>query len=443
MAATVYVGMSADLIHPGHLNVLKKASELGRVIVGLLTDEAIASYKRLPYLSYDQRREIILNLKGVDEVVPQETLDYAANLRKYKPDYVVHGDDWKEGVQKSTRQKVIETLSEWDGLLVEVPYTAGISSTSWNRHLREIGTTPQLRMKRMLRLLGSKETLLFMEAHNGLSAQIVESAHADCNGRPAEFDGIWLSSLTDSYAKAKPDIEYVDKTSRLQTLNDILETSTKPIIFDGDTGGIAEHFAFTIRSLERLGVSAIIVEDKIGLKKNSLYGTDVEQTQDSIDRFCYKISYGKRAAVTQDFLVIARIESLILGKGLDDALERAQKYLDAGADGIFIHSRQRDGGEILEFCDRYKRLGRKAPLVVAPSSFSSLHKDELSKAGVNIIIYANHLLRSAYPAMLDTARSILQNGRSHEVESNLTPIAEFLKLIPEEMEYDRLHTPAT
>lgn len=443
MAATVYVGMSADLIHPGHLNVLKKAGELGRVIVGLLTDEAIASYKRLPYLSYEQRREIILNLKGVDEVVPQETLDYSINLRKYKPDYVVHGDDWKEGVQKSTRQKVIETLAEWDGLLVEVPYTAGISSTAWNRHMREIGTTPQLRMKRMLRLLGSKETLLFMEAHNGLSAQIVENAHAECNGRPAEFDGIWLSSLTDSYAKAKPDIEYVDKTSRLQTLNDILETSTKPIIFDGDTGGIAEHFAFTIRSLERLGVSAIIVEDKIGLKKNSLYGTDVEQTQDSIDRFCYKISYGKRAAVTQDFLVIARIESLILGKGLDDALERAQKYLDAGADGIFIHSRQKDGGEILEFCDRYKRIGRKAPLVVAPSSFSSLHKDELSKAGVNVIIYANHLLRSAYPAMVDTAKSILQNGRSHEVESNLTPIAEFLKLIPEEMEYERTHTPAT
>jgi phosphoenolpyruvate phosphomutase / 2-hydroxyethylphosphonate cytidylyltransferase len=443
MAATVYVGMSADLIHPGHLNVLKKANELGRVIVGLLTDEAIASYKRLPYLSYDQRREIILNLKGVDEVVPQETLDYSINLRKYKPDYVVHGDDWKAGVQKSTRHKVIETLAEWDGLLVEVPYTAGISSTAWNRHMREIGTTPQLRMKRMLRLLGSKETLLFMEAHNGLSAQIVENAHAECNGRPTEFDGIWLSSLTDSYAKAKPDIEYVDKTSRLQTLNDILETSTKPIIFDGDTGGIAEHFAFTIRSLERLGVSAIIVEDKIGLKKNSLYGTDVEQTQDSIDRFCYKISYGKRAAVTQDFLVIARIESLILGKGLDDALERAQKYLDAGADGIFIHSRQKDGGEILEFCERYKRMGRKAPLVVAPSSFSILHKDELSKAGVNIIIYANHLLRSAYPAMVDTANSILQNGRSHEAESSLAPIAEFLKLIPEEMEYERPHTPAT
>ena len=440
---TVYVGMSADLIHPGHLNVLKKASELGSVIVGLLTDQAIASYKRLPYLSYDQRREIILNLKGVDEVVEQATLDYADNLRKYRPDYVVHGDDWKEGVQKATRQKVIEVLAEWDGLLVEVPYTAGISSTGWNRHMKEIGTTPQLRMKRMLRLLGSKDTLLFMEAHNGLSAQIVENAREDCNGRPAEFDGIWLSSLTDSYAKAKPDIEYVDKTSRLQTLNDILETSTKPIIFDGDTGGIAEHFAFTVRSLERLGVSAIIVEDKIGLKKNSLYGTDVEQTQDSIDRFCYKISYGKRAAVTQDFMVIARVESLILGKGLDDALERSQKYLDAGADGIFIHSRQKDGGEILEFCDRFRRIGRKAPLVVAPSSFSNLHKDELSKAGVNVIIYANHLLRSAYPAMVDTAASILRHGRSHEVETKLTPIAEFLKLIPEEMEYDRPQIPVT
>lgn len=442
MGATVYVGMSADLIHPGHLNVLRKASELGRVVVGLLTDEAIASYKRLPYLTFEQRKEIIQNIKGVDEVVEQRTLDYTENLRILKPDFVVHGDDWKEGVQKVTRLKVIETLAEWGGKLVEVAYTQGISSTNLNRHMRDIGTTPQLRMKRMLRLLDAKETLLFMEAHNGLSAHIVENAQVVSNGAPLEFDGIWLSSLTDSFAKAKPDIEYVDKTSRLQTLSDILEITTKPIIFDGDTGGIAEHFAFTVRSLERLGVSAIIIEDKIGLKRNSLFGTDVEQTQDSIERFCYKLSYGKRARVTSEFLIIARIESLILNKGMDDALERAEKYIQAGADGIFIHSRQKDGAEILQFCEKYKKLHAKTPLVVAPSSFNSLHKDALQHAGVNVIIYANHLLRSAYPAMLSTAKSILENGRSQEIEPSLTSITDFLKLMPEERESEQAPSPA-
>lgn len=437
MSATVYVGMSADLIHPGHLNVIKRASELGRVIVGLLTDKAIASYKRLPYLSYDQRVQIIGSIKGVDEVVEQNTLDYTDNLRKYRPDYVVHGDDWKVGVQKATRSRVIEVLSEWGGKLEEVPYTKDISSTQANQFMREIGTTPQLRMKRMLRLLESKETLIFLEAHNGLSAHIVENTQVEVNGRTVEFDGIWLSSLTDSTAKAKPDIEYVDKTSRLQTLNDILETTTKPIIFDGDTGGIAEHFAFTVRSLERLGVSAVIVEDKVGLKRNSLYGTDVEQTQDTIENFCYKLSYGKRAAVTREFLIIARIESLILGKGMEDALLRAQKYIDAGADGIFIHSRQKDGKEIIEFAERYRQMGLNKPLVVAPTSFNSLHQDVLQKAGINVVIHANHLLRSAYPAMVSTAESILRSGRSAEVDQSLISVAELLQLFPEEKAVDR------
>lgn len=439
MSATVYVGMSADLIHPGHLNVIRRASELGRVIVGLLTDKAIASYKRLPYLSYDQRVQIIGSIKGVDQVVEQTTLDYTDNLRKYRPDFVVHGDDWKVGVQRATRDRVIEVLSEWGGKLEEVPYTKDISSTQANKFMREIGTTPQLRMKRMLRLLESKETLIFLEAHNGLSAHIVENTQVEVNGRTVEFDGIWLSSLTDSTAKAKPDIEMVDKTSRLQTLNDILETTTKPIIFDGDTGGIAEHFAFTVRSLERLGVSAVIVEDKIGLKRNSLYGTDVEQTQDTIENFCHKLSYGKRAAVTNEFLIIARIESLILGKGMEDALTRAQKYIEAGADGIFIHSRQKDGAEIMEFAERYRSMGMNKPLVVAPTSFNSLHQDVLQKAGINVVIHANHLLRSAYPAMLSTAQTILKSGRSAEVDQTLIPVSDFLQLFPEEKTVDKAH----
>lgn len=438
MTAKVYVGMSADLIHPGHLNVIRRASQLGEVTIGLLTDEAIASYKRLPYLSYEQRLQIVESIKGVDQVVAQETLDYTENLRKYKPDFVVHGDDWQEGVQKSTRAKVIEVLSEWGGKLEEVAYTRDLSSSAANKHLREIGTTPQLRMKRMMRLLGAKDLLTFMEAHNGLSAYIVENANEEVSGRTLEFDGIWLSSLTDSSAKAKPDIEYVDKTSRIQTLNDILETSTKPIIFDGDTGGIPEHLAFTVRSLERLGVSAIIVEDKVGLKRNSLFGDEVEQTQDTIERFCHKLAFGKRAAVTSEFMIIARVESLILNAGMDDALLRSQKYLEAGADGIFIHSRQKDGKEILEFCQKYRRMGAGKPLVVAPSSYNQIHVSELQKAGVNLVIYANHLLRSAYPAMLETAKSILKHGRSYEVEPSLMPISELLHLIPEERQVDRV-----
>ncbi len=435
MPDIVYVAMSADLIHPGHLNIINHAAKLGKVIVGLLTDEAISSYKRLPYLSFEQRKQIVISLKGVDEVVEQHTLDYSANLLRYKPQYVVHGDDWREGVQKATRARVIELLQQWGGKLVEIPYTEGVSSSKYNKSLREIGTTPQIRMKRMLRLLESKNHLLFMEAHNGLSAHIVENTRIDVDGKENEFDGIWLSSLTDSFAKGKPDIEYVDRTSRFQTLNDMLEITTKPIIFDGDSGGLPEHFAYTVCSLERLGVSAVVIEDKVGLKHNSL--TDNSQSQDSIEHFCHKISVGKRACVTDEFLVIARIESLILGKSVDDALERAQKYLEAGADGIFIHSRSKSASEILDFCDRYRKLDQTKPLLVAPTSYNDVHKSDLERAGVNVIIYANQLLRSAYPAMLSTAKNILTNGRSKEAESNLISVSEFLQLMPEERNIDR------
>src|SRR3989339_192323 len=401
MAKKVYVGMSADMIHPGHLNIIKEACKLGDVIIGLLTDKAIASYKRLPALKYEQRKIIIENIKGVTEVVPQEELDYSPNLRKLKPDFVVHGDDWQKGVQQQTRQKVIETLTEWGGQLYEVPYTKGISSTQLNQTLKEIGTTPEIRMEKLKRLIDAKPIVKVLEAHNGLTGLIIENVTAECKGRNKEFDAIWLSSLTDSTAKGKPDIEAVDVTSRLHSLNDILEVTTKPIIYDGDTGGIPEHFVFTVKTLERLGVSAIIIEDKTGLKKNSLFGTDVQQTQASIEDFCYKISAGKKAQVTKSFMIIARIESFILKQGLEDAITRAKAYIEAGADGIMIHSKEKNGEEILQFCKQYKEFEKKAPLVVAPSSYNHLYEEQLIEAGVNIVIYANHLLRSAYPAMLE------------------------------------------
>jgi phosphoenolpyruvate mutase len=426
----VYIGMSADLIHNGHLNVIRKGAALGSVCVGLLTDAAIASYKRLPHMPYDQRKEIVEGLKGVDTVIQQNTLDYTENLRKLKPHYVVHGDDWREGIQFETRERVINVLKEWDGQLIEVEYTKGISSTQLISSLKEIGTTPDIRRNKLRRLLNAKPILRFMEAHNGLTGLIVDQLTIEINGEFKEFDGMWGSSLTESTSKGKPDTEAVDVTARMQTLNDILEVTTKPLIYDADTGGRVEHFEFTIRTLERLGVSAVIIEDKVGLKKNSLFGTDVPQLQDTIENFSLKIRQGKNAQVTDDFMIVARIESLILEVGLDDALKRAEAYIEAGADGIMIHSRKKEPDEILEFCKHYKLLKGDVPLIVVPSTYNSITEKELRLAGVRIVIYANHLLRAAYPAMVKVAQSILKYERSLEADTNLMSISEILELIP-------------
>lgn len=426
----VYVAMSADLIHPGHLNIINEARKYGEVILGLLTDNAIASYKRLPFLTFEQRKIIVENIKGVFSVVPQTTLDYVPNLREFKPDYVVHGDDWRTGVQRETRQSVIAALKEWGGELIEPKYTPDISSTKLNMGLKEIGTTPGIRLKRLRRLLASKELVTILEAHNGLTGLIVENTQLKKDGELREFDGMWLSSLTDSTAKGKPDIGCVDLTSRINTLKDILEVTTKPIIYDGDSGGLTEHFEFMVRTLEREGVSAVIIEDKVGLKKNSLFGTEVEQTQDTIENFSSKINRGKQAQVTDDFMIIARIESLILKNGIEDALERAKAYISAGADGIMIHSKEKKPYEIINFCQKYSQLEQKVPLVAVPTTYNSITGQELKNEGVRIVIYANQLLRSAYPAMVKTAETILQNQRAQECNEMCMPIKEIITLIP-------------
>ena len=426
----VYVALSADLLHHGHMNVLAKAASLGDVVVGLLTDQAISEYKRLPYLNYDHRKIIVEGLKGVTEVIPQSSMDYTDNLMIVKPDYVVHGDDWRSGVLEKTREQVVILLKEWGGELVEVPYTKDISSSSMNKALKEIGTTPDVRRATLRRLIAAKPIIRFLDIHNALSGLIIENVSVEKEGRLREFDGMWGSSLTDSTAKGKPDIEAVDVSARMATLNEVLEVTTKPIIYDADTGGQIEHFKFTVKTLERLGVSAAIIEDKTGLKKNSLFGNDVEQTQDSIENFCEKIKAGKSALATHEFMIIARIESLILEKGMEDAIERAKAYLDAGADGIMIHSRQKDPAEIFEFCDQYAQIKNKKPLVAVPSSYNSVTETELCERGVSIVIYANHLLRSAYPAMLSTAQAILQNERSLESDKDLLSIKHILELIP-------------
>ena len=426
----VYVGMSADLVHPGHINILREAEKLGEVIVGLLTDEAIASYKRLPFMSFEQRKEVIKNIKGVNKVVTQDTLDYRPNLEKFKPNFVVHGDDWKEGVQSKTREQVINCLDQWNGKLIEVKYTQSISSTKLNQSLNEVGVTSDVRRARLRRLINAKPIVRILEAHNALSALIAENTTVERNGKSVSFDGVWSSSLTDSTAKGKPDIEAIDITSRINAVNDIFEVTTKPMIFDGDTGGKIEHFEFTVRSLDRIGVSAIIIEDKTGLKKNSLFGNDVFQTQDSVENFCEKISRGKASQISEDFMIIARIESLILESGMEDALMRADAYINAGADSIMIHSKNKDPKEIIEFMKKFREKDKVTPVVVVPSSFNSVTIEEFEKMGVNVVITANHMLRAAYPAMLKVAKSVLENGRSLEAEPDCMSIKEILEFIP-------------
>lgn len=426
----VYIAMSADLIHHGHMNVIEEGRKHGDIILGLLTDEAIASYKRIPVMTFDQRKRVVENLQGVSEVVAQETLDYAPNLRRYRPDIVIHGDDWKSGPQKKTRSTVIEVLKEWGGELVELPYTSGISSSQIRESLEKSGTTPAIRRGMLRRMLHAKPIVRVMEAHNGLTGLIVEETSVIKDAVNVEFDAMWVSSLTDSTAKGKPDIELVDVSSRLATLNEILEVTTKPIILDGDSGGKVEHFPYVIRSLERLGVSAVIIEDKTGLKQNSLFGTQVKQEQESIERFCEKIVVGKQAQVTHDFMLIARIESLIAGKGQDDAIARAKAYIAAGADGIMIHSKSKEPFEILSFLTEYEKFETKVPVVVVPSTYNMISEQQLQEHGASVVIYANHLIRAAYPAMVNVAKSILEHGRSLECNDACLPIRSVLELIP-------------
>jgi len=423
MMPLVYVGMSADHIQNGHTNILKEASRYGRIIVGLLTDEAIASYKRVPTMTYQQRESVVERIKGVIKVVPQGTLDYTENLRRYRPAFVVHGDDWKTGVQAEVRSSVISVLDEWGGKLIEVSYTPNISSTILIEADRKCGITTERRRGALRKMLDLRPVVRVMEAHNGLSALVVENTKAG----GAEFDAIWESSLTDSASKGKPDIELVDFTSRVSTINEILEVTTKPIIVDGDTGGALEHFPYMVKTLERLGVSAVIIEDKVFPKRNSLL--DGRQEQAEISDFCTKIKAGIQARVTRDFLVIARIESLIAGNTIVDALERAIAYIRTGADGIMIHSKSKSPDEVLEFCHGYRKLEYRVPLVVVPTTYNTVTEAELIANGVSVVIYANHLLRSSYKAMAETATVILSNGRACEAEHNCCELRDLFGLI--------------
>ena len=429
--STVYVSLIADLLHAGHIRVLESAAEYGEVTVGLLTSSAVAELGDVAYLKYEQRRSVISNLSLVSAVVPQETASYRQNLIKLKPDYIVHGDDWADcAQQKKYREEVIDVLDGWGGKLVEIPYSSDISDRNIKSQLMKLGVTTVNRLQRLRYLIREKPIVRILEAHNAISALIAENMKVERHGETVSFDGFWSSSLTDSTAKGKPDIEAIDMTSRITAVNDIFEVTTKPMIFDADTGGKAEHFEFTVRSLERTGVSAVVIEDKTGLKKNSLFGNEVKQTQESIENFCHKIQHGKQAQVSDDFMIIARIESLILEAGMDDALERAGAYIKAGADGIMIHSRHKDPSEIIEFMQKFRSADQLTPVIIVPTSFNSVTVEEFIDLGVNVVISANHMLRAAYPAMLKVAESILANGRSFEAEPDCMSIKEILEIIP-------------
>ncbi|WP_314312430.1 phosphoenolpyruvate mutase [Hoylesella saccharolytica] len=430
MNKVVYLGMVGDILHPGLINIITEATKLGDVMVGLYTDKAIAAYRRLPYMTYEQRKQVVENIKGVTQVVAQDDYSYIPNLLKYKPNYIIHGDDWKEGRDSELRDAVFKTMHEIGGEVVEIPYTKGINSSSLGKDIRGIGTTPDIRLKALRRLIAAKPIVRILETHDGLSGLIAENLEIENGPKINSFDGMWSSSLTDSTSKGKPDIEAVDLTTRMQDLTNILECTTKPIIYDGDTGGKPEHFAFAVRTLERNGISAVIIEDKIGLKKNSLFGTDAVQIQDSIEGFCHKIKIGKNAQVTDDFMIIARCESLIAGKSVDDALERCFSYVEAGADGIMIHSKNKTGEDIKQFCVKFRKKYTSIPIVVVPTTYNQIKEEELHSWGVNVVIYANHMLRAAYPAMLKCATTILENERSLETDPICMPIKEILELIP-------------
>lgn len=430
MVKKVYLGMIGDIMHPGLINIIREGAKYGDLIIGLFTDKAIVNHKRLPYLTYEQRKSVIENIRGVCEVVPQDDWSYVPNLKKYKPNYIIHGDDWKTGNEQELRREVFEIMNEQGGKVIEVPYTPGIDCSSLDKEIKSIGTTPDVRLKSLRRLINAKPIVRILEAHDGLCGLIIENLEVKNGLRVASFDGMWSSSLTDSTSKGKPDIEAVDLTTRMQDLNNILECTTKPIIFDGDTGGKIEHFVFTVRTLERNGISAVIIEDKVGLKKNSLFGTDAVQTQDSIEGFCNKIRAGKNAQVTKDFMIISRIESLIAGKPLSDALERAFAYVEAGADGVMIHSKNKSGDDIKDFCLAFRERHPLVPIVVVPTTYNHIYENELHGWGVNIVIYANHMLRAAYPAMVKTATAILENERAAEAGEYCMPIKEILELIP-------------
>lgn len=429
---TVYMCFSTDIIHSGHIQIIRKAEKLGNLVIGVMSDEVVASYKRFPMIPFEERKIMFENIAGVSKVIEQKNISYKDVIEELKPDIIVHGDDWRQGVQKEIRDEVCILLASYGGRLVEYPYAKNEKYEEIEKRAKAELSLPDIRRARLKKMIMAKNLVIAMEAHDGITGLICEKTVVASEGGAHQFDAIWSSSLCDSTVEGKPDIELVDMTSRLRHVNEVMEVTTKPIIFDADTGGVTEHFVYTVRTLERMGVSMVIIEDKTGLKKNSLFGTEVEQTQDSIENFATKISAGKRAQKTRDFMICARIESLILEKGMEDALERAFSFVKAGADAIMIHSRKKDPSEIFEFVEKFRQKDKISFIVVVPTTFNAVTEEEFKERGVNVVIYANQLLRTGFPAMQMAAKTILENHRAKEVDDICMPVKEIITLIPEE-----------
>lgn len=425
----VYTCFCTDVIHKGHRNILTQAAKYGEVTVGVLSDRATLKYNRFPTVSFEERMDMVRRLPEVSNVVVQDEIMYDQVISHLRPDYVVHGDNWIHSPVSAIREHVIALLQKYGGELIEIPYTYDSSVKKIDNQIIEKLAMPEFRRGRLKRQIAMGGIIKAIEAHSGLTGLIAEKTVVASQGELSQFDAMWISSLCDSTARGKPDIELVDNSDRLQTIDEIMDVTTKPIILDGDTGGMIEHFVYNIRTWERMGVSAVVIEDKVGLKKNSLFGTEVEQTQADVEEFCKKIQSGKEVQRSEDFMIIARIESLILEKGMQDALTRAFAYVEAGADGIMIHSRRESPDEILMFCDRFREVYSNIPLVVVPTSFHSITEQELEDHGVNIVIYANQLTRSAFPVMQETARDILRYHRALEVDKRLMSIKDIITLI--------------
>ena len=426
---TVYACFTTDVIHAGHLNIIREAQKYGRLIAGVMSDAALVKFDRFPTILQDERMALLKAQEGVSEVVLQDAVMYDRIIDQIKPDYVIHGDNWLTGPQKAIRDNAEKALAVTGGQIIDVPYTYNDDVKRTDARIRAKLMMPEFRRRRLRQLLQLRPIVKAIEVHSGLTGLLAEKTVVEHNGELDQFDAQWISSLCDSTAKGKPDIELVDMTSRFRTIDDVMEVTTKPIVFDGDTGGMIEHFVYTVRSLERMGVSAVIIEDKTGLKKNSLFGTEVKQTQDTIEHFCEKIAAGKKVQLTDDFMIIARIESLILEQGQEDALNRARAYVKAGADGIMIHSRKKDPAEIYAFCDAFRREDKTTPIVVVPTSFNTATETELAGHGINLVIYANQLTRSAFPAMQKTAEDILRYHRAKEVDDRLMSVKQIITLI--------------
>lgn len=428
----VYTCFCTDVIHEGHRNIIREAGKYGELTIGVLSDAAMIRFNRFPTISFEERMQLVKDIPEVSNVVVQDDVMYDKVIEELRPDYVIHGDNWQEGALKAIRDNVEGLLKTYGGEIIDVPYTYNEEVKRIDTRIKEKLAMPEYRRKRLRQLIEIRPIVKALEVHSGLTGLIAEKTIVEHDGELDQFDAMWISSLCDSTAKGKPDIELVDMTSRFRTIDDIMEVTTKPIVFDGDTGGMTEHFVYTVRSLERMGVSAVIIEDKTGLKKNSLFGTEVVQTQDSIEHFSEKIAAGKRAQKTKEFMIIARIESLILERGMDDALERAFAFVKAGADGIMIHSRRPEPDEIFEFVEKFRAQDSVTPLVVVPTSFNQVTEEEFKARGVNLVIYANQLTRTGFPAMQNAARTILEHHRAKECDAMCMPFKEIINLIPEE-----------